>query len=165
MPPYSLSIPPRELTRVLAARDTLTPNRLTLSEPVVIGAADADDLLLAAALAPQTPGRRCGRPGGEATPGPPRAACRLPRHHLPVYLGEIAAEDVRVELYADPAGTAAALALALTRGAQVAGAVNGFTYTDRVVAARPRTDFTVRVVPYPAEARVPTEPPLIRWQE
>jgi len=85
--------------------------------------------------------------------------------HVPVYLGEIAAEDVRVELYADPAGSAPALALALARGAPVAGAVNGFTYTGRVVAARPRTDFTVRIVPCHAEARVPTELPLIRWQE
>jgi len=84
--------------------------------------------------------------------------------HVPVYLGEIAAEDVRVELYADPAGTAPALALALARGAPVLGAVNGFTYTGRVAAARPRTDFSVRILPWHPEARVPAELPLIRWQ-
>ena len=32
------------------------------------------------------------------------------------------------------------------------------------VPARPRTDFTVRIVPFHPEARVPTELPLIRWQ-
>ncbi len=84
---------------------------------------------------------------------------------VPVYLGEIDAEDVRVELYADPAGTAPAVALALVRGAPVLGAVNGFTYTGRVAAARPRTDFTVRILACHPDARVPAELPLIRWQE
>jgi hypothetical protein len=135
MPPCSLSIPPRELTRALAARDTLTPNRLSLSEPVVMQGPDCPERLAAyramcRSISARSPPRTCGW-----------------------------------KLYADPAGTAPALALALTRGAPVAGAVNGFTYTGRVIAARPRTGFTVRDVPYPAEARVPTEPPLIRWQE
>ncbi len=96
--------------------------------------------------------------------------------HVPVYLGEIAAEDVRVELYADPPrsdapgdapGNApgAAPSVALARGAPVAGAVNGFTYAGRVVTTRPRRDFTVRILPSHPEARVPAELPLIRWQE
>ena len=85
---------------------------------------------------------------------------------VPVYLGEIAAEDVRVELYADPAPDAPGpAAVAMLRGAPVPGAVNGFSYAVRIATARPRTDFTVRIVPYHIEARVPAEMPLIRWQE
>ncbi|MGC8477601.1 MAG: hypothetical protein ACP5NP_14725 [Acetobacteraceae bacterium] len=85
--------------------------------------------------------------------------------HVPVYLGEIRAEDVRVEIFADPTATAPGVALALDRGAPVPGAVNGFTYSGRVATARPRTDFTVRILPAHPEARVPAELPLIRWQE
>ena len=85
---------------------------------------------------------------------------------VPVYLGEIAAEDVCVELYGDPAPDAPGPAVVpLARGAPVPGAVNGFTYAGRIATARPRTDFTVRIVPYHNEARVPAEMPLIRWQE
>ncbi len=86
---------------------------------------------------------------------------------VPIYLGEIAAEDVRVEFYADPdpvAGTPAPT-IALAQGAPIAGAVNGFTYSGRVITTRARGDFTVRVLPHHPEARVPTELPLIRWQE
>ena len=85
--------------------------------------------------------------------------------HVPVYLGEIRAEDVRVEIFADPTATAPGVALALDRRSPVPGAVNGFTYTGRVATPRPRTDFTVRILPAHPEARVPAELPLIRWQE
>jgi starch phosphorylase len=88
---------------------------------------------------------------------------------VPVYLGEIAAGDVRVELYADPAPGAGAAAppvvVALTQGGPLPGAVNGFTYAGQVATARPSRDFTVRIIPCHPEARVPAELPLIRWQE
>jgi len=52
----------------------------------------------------------------------------------------------------------------LARGAAVPGAVNGFTYSGRVITTRPRGDFTMRIVPFHPEARVPAELPMIRWQ-
>jgi glycogen phosphorylase len=84
---------------------------------------------------------------------------------VPVYLGEVDAGDIRVELYADAAPDGPVQTIPLVRGAPVAGAVNGYAYTGRVATARPRTDFTVRILPYHPEARVPVELPLIRWQE
>ncbi|MDE2580307.1 MAG: alpha-glucan family phosphorylase [Rhodospirillales bacterium] len=84
---------------------------------------------------------------------------------VPVYLGEVDAADIRVELYADAGPDTPPQAIPLDRGGPVAGAVNGYTYTGRVATARPRTDFTVRILPYHPEARVPVELPLIRWQE
>jgi len=84
---------------------------------------------------------------------------------VPVYLGEVAAGDVRVELYADRAGDARPEPIALVRGAPVPGAANGFTYTGRIATARPYADFTVRVVPCHADAQVPVEVPLILWQK
>ncbi len=83
---------------------------------------------------------------------------------VPVYLGEIAPEDVRVELYADSSGSAPVLIVSLTRGEPVPGTINGFSYAGRVSTGRPQEDFTVRIVPYHPEARVPLELPLIFWQ-
>ncbi len=84
---------------------------------------------------------------------------------VPVYLGEIVPEDIRVALHADPAGDGPAEAIALTRGEPIAGAVNGYTYAGHVPTARPHTDYAARIVPDHPEARVPAELPLIRWAE
>jgi starch phosphorylase len=83
--------------------------------------------------------------------------------HVPVYLGEIAADDVRVALYADPVGDGAPETVPLTRGTPIAGAVNGYGYGGRVATRRPAGDYTARVVPYHPDARLPVELPLIRW--
>lgn len=83
---------------------------------------------------------------------------------VPVYLGEIGPEDVRVELYADSPGSTPVLTVPLTRGELVPGTINGFSYAGRVSTGRPQEDFTVRIVPYHPEARVPLELPLIFWQ-
>ncbi len=84
---------------------------------------------------------------------------------VPLYLGEIGAADVRVEIYADASETAPAEAIPLARVAPIAGAFNGFTYHATVATARPAADYTIRVVPYHPAARIPVELPLIRWQE
>ena len=84
---------------------------------------------------------------------------------LPIYLGEIGPEDVRVELYADAAGTVPPQTVVLVRGAPIVGSVGGFTYSGRVATTRPHTDYTARIVPFHPEARVPVELPLIYWKE
>jgi starch phosphorylase len=78
-----------------------------------------------------------------------------------VYLGEISAESVRVELYADPTDGEEPLRTELERGDAIPGAINGYVYHVQIPTSRPAEDFTPRVVPYHSEARVPTEAPLI----
>ena len=76
-----------------------------------------------------------------------------------VYLDELDPEAVRVELYADPD-----VRHTMTRGQQLVGSANGYMYTARVPADRPASDYTPRLVPYRAGARVPLEAPQILWQ-
>ncbi len=76
-----------------------------------------------------------------------------------VYLDELDPEAVRVELYADPD-----VRQVMTRGQQLVGSANGYLYTARVPADRPASDYTPRLVPYRAGARVPLEAPQILWQ-
>ncbi len=83
---------------------------------------------------------------------------------VPVYLGEMAVEDIRVELYADPIDGHAAETVPLIRGEPIAGAANGYVHTGRVSTSRAAEDFTVRILPQHLGVRVPTELPLIRWQ-
>ena len=84
---------------------------------------------------------------------------------VPVYLGEMAPDDIRVELYAEPRDDDIPLILELSRGDPIAGAVNGYLYAGRVPSTRPPGDFTVRIVPHHPGVRIPTELPLIFWQK
>jgi starch phosphorylase len=84
---------------------------------------------------------------------------------VPVYLGEVVADDVRVELYADATETTGVEAIALTRDAPIAGASNGYRYVGRTGAGRPPGEYTARVIPHFRGACVPMELPLIRWQK
>jgi starch phosphorylase len=83
---------------------------------------------------------------------------------VPVYLGDISPDDVRVELYADATTDRGAVALAMSRGDTVPGATNGFVFAAEVANDRPPGAYTPRVVPFRAGARVPLELPLIAWQ-
>jgi len=77
----------------------------------------------------------------------------------PVFLGELAPEDVRVELYAE-----GPLAVPLARRQAIPGAVNGYVYVGDAPGSRPAGDYTVRVLPSREGADVPLELPLIAWQ-
>jgi starch phosphorylase len=81
-----------------------------------------------------------------------------------VYLGEMAPEDVRVELYADSVGEEAAVTVPLVRKEPLTGAMNSYIYSGRVADTRPADHFTVRIIPQHPGVRVPTELPLILWQ-
>jgi glycogen phosphorylase len=84
---------------------------------------------------------------------------------VPVHLGRIEAETVRVELYADAetAGDEPAVH-GMERVDPIAHADNAFVYRTAIRTARPPWHFTPRVVPLHPEARVPIETPLIAWQ-
>jgi starch phosphorylase len=84
--------------------------------------------------------------------------------HVQAYLGEVAPLWVRVELYADATDGEEPLRLAMQRGDQITGAVNGYVYHAAVPASRPAWHFTPRIIPHHPEARVPVEAALILWQ-
>jgi glycogen phosphorylase len=86
------------------------------------------------------------------------------RFSAPVYFGDIAADDIRVELYAEPRGELVG-AVAMERIAPVPGAVNAYIFAGRTSADRPAEDFTVRIVPAHCGACVPAELELIFWQK
>jgi starch phosphorylase len=88
-------------------------------------------------------------------------------HHLfevHVYLGQVAPDTVRVELYADAANDGHAVQLEMKRVGPVAGTANGFLYTASVPANRSTSDYTARVVPHYEGVAVPLEEARILWQ-
>src|ERR1041384_3412633 len=88
-------------------------------------------------------------------------------HHkfrLQVYLGELPAEVVRVELYADPCDGEAPLRHVMTRTCSLTAAINGYEYTARVPAERPAKHFTLRLIPFHPHAAIPLEAPQILWR-
>lgn len=80
-----------------------------------------------------------------------------------LYLGELAADSVRVEMYADAAAGRPAACRPLTRGEPLAGAGNGFCFRGAVPADRPPRDYTPRAVPASDGLLVPLEAPHISW--
>ena len=81
-----------------------------------------------------------------------------------VYLDEVSADAVRVELYADPTDGDQPIRQAMQRGHELLGSVGGYAYSASVPATRPASDYTPRVVPFKAGAFVPLEANQILWQ-
>jgi len=81
-----------------------------------------------------------------------------------IYLDEIHPEAVRVEVYADGASGGAPDRQAMQRIRPLAGSSGGYAYSATVPAARPVTDYTVRVIPHGPGAVVPLEAAHILWQ-
>lgn len=83
---------------------------------------------------------------------------------VPVYLDDLDPGFVAVELYAMPAGDAAAAELhRMQRGEALSGAVNSYTYGLRIPKTLPAGDYTPRIVPALEGARVPIEAGQILW--
>jgi starch phosphorylase len=83
---------------------------------------------------------------------------------IPVDLGEIGRDAVRVELYADPETNGEPFVQEMLAAEPVAHVRNGAIYRVTFDTNRPPEHFTVRVVPYHADAVIPIENPLIAWQ-
>jgi glycogen phosphorylase len=83
---------------------------------------------------------------------------------VPVYLGDLASEAVRVELYADGLDKVAPLRQEMTRTRQLAGAPGPYVYRVSVSADRPPADYTVRVIPHYDGVAVPLEDTQVLWQ-
>ena len=82
---------------------------------------------------------------------------------VPVSLGEIDADAVRVGLYADPNGESLAAREPMKECAE-RDASGARVFECTVSTSRPASDFTPRVVPFHPDARVPLEFPLLVWQ-
>ncbi len=88
-------------------------------------------------------------------------------HHfsIPVYLGAIAPEAVRVELYAEPlVPDESPWRSAMKPQHPLLGAIGGFLYVGETPASRPPEHYSVRILPYHPEAVVPLELNRILWQ-
>ncbi|MGE5246064.1 MAG: alpha-glucan family phosphorylase [Betaproteobacteria bacterium] len=83
---------------------------------------------------------------------------------VPVLLGEVARDAVRVELYADPEDGGEAFVQQMGEVEEVSDGPNAWIYSATIDTARPPGDFTARVVPCHPEAHIPMENPLIAWQ-
>jgi starch phosphorylase len=81
-----------------------------------------------------------------------------------VYLGEVAPDAARVELYADAAEDGRAAGVEMKRVGPIPGPANGYVYTASVPAARAASDYTARVIPHYEGVAVPLEADLIAWQ-
>jgi starch phosphorylase len=82
---------------------------------------------------------------------------------LPVYLGALDPSDVAVELWADPISGERAECLTMQRTGDLPGAVNAASYRAEVACSRPVSDYTPRVIPSHANARIPIESWQIAW--
>ncbi len=85
------------------------------------------------------------------------------RFEVQVYLDEVPAEAVSVELYAEPLEGEEPLRTPLERAAPMAGSANAWSYTGSVPADRPAHHFTPRIVPAHPLAAVPLEAEMILW--
>lgn len=85
---------------------------------------------------------------------------------IPVYLGEMNPQSVRVQLYAQSLFDHEAPAIyPMHRDQQLAGTSNGFLYTATIDNNRSPQDFTARIVPVHKGASVPLELNRIMWQK
>jgi glycogen phosphorylase len=81
-----------------------------------------------------------------------------------VYLDDVTADAVRVELYAEPTDGDQPTRQEMQRGHALLGSQNGYSYSVSVPATRPAGDYTARVVPFKGGAFVPLEADQILWQ-
>ena len=80
------------------------------------------------------------------------------------YLGDVDPKSVRVELYADGINGQGPVRQEMKRVRQLVGAASGYTYSARVAANRPATDYTARVIPHRPGVAIPLEAAHILWQ-
>ncbi len=85
--------------------------------------------------------------------------------HVQVFLGDLDAAAVDVELYAEARKDETPTMHSMSRSEPLAEATNAFTYTASVPASCPVADYTPRIIPSHVGALVPLEAPFILWHE
>jgi len=81
-----------------------------------------------------------------------------------VYLHDLDANAIKVELYADGAGGGSPVRQEMKRVRQLPDARGGYGYSAGVSAARPSADYTVRMIPHRDGVSIPLEDARILWQ-
>jgi len=82
---------------------------------------------------------------------------------IQVYLDDLPADSVSVELYAEATSNRTAIRQALVRTEALAGATNAHTFIGSVDADRPVSDYTPRIIPAHPLATIPLEAEQILW--
>jgi starch phosphorylase len=88
-------------------------------------------------------------------------------HHffdIQVYLHDLDANAISVELYADGADGGSSVRQEMKRVRQLPGAPGGYGYSAAVPAVRPPADYTARVMPRYDGVAIPLESAQILWQ-
>lgn len=88
------------------------------------------------------------------------------KHHhfeVQIYLHELSAEAINVELHADAVGDLGSERHVLERRASLSGAVNAHAFEGSIRATRPARHYTPRVIPAHELATVPLEAGMILW--
>ena len=94
------------------------------------------------------------------------ASCQVEagyQFEVQVYLDELSADMVQVELYAEAVADQAPFCQSMSRGELLAGTGNAYVYQATVPATRAVTDYTPRIVPVHAAAKAPLEANFILW--
>jgi starch phosphorylase len=124
----------------------------------------ADDCALAKALWRWSESLHSGWPGLHiGQPTILRVEGRL-RFSVPVFLGDVHPDVIRVELFAAEANGVPAEVIALHQEQAIPGSAHGYVYAGDVAGARNPEDYTLRIVPHHDAAWLPAELPLIAWQ-
>jgi starch phosphorylase len=82
-----------------------------------------------------------------------------------VFLDDLDAQSVNVELYAEGHNGQAAVRYPMNRGERLVGSANAYIYTASLPATRATADYTPRVIPQHSGALVPIEAPFILWHD
>ncbi len=85
------------------------------------------------------------------------------RFQVQLYLDDIPADWVRLELYAEPLAGGEPERRPMERIQPLTGARGGFLYQGRVESERPASHYTPRLIPHHPRAHLPLELPLILW--
>jgi starch phosphorylase len=83
---------------------------------------------------------------------------------IQVYLHDLDANAISVELYADGADGGSSVRQEMKRVRQLPGAPGGYGYSAAVPAVRPPADYTARVMPRYDGVAIPLESAQILWQ-
>jgi len=82
-----------------------------------------------------------------------------------VFLDDLDASVLTVELYAQGQNGGQAERHVMHRGEHLVGSANAFLYVAEIPAVRPVADYTPRLIPSHAAASVPLEAPFVVWHE
>jgi starch phosphorylase len=83
---------------------------------------------------------------------------------IPVFMGDLAPDSVRVQLFAEAREGHPGEIVELHRAHAMPGAANDHVYVGEVGPGRPVGDYTARIVPSHRSANIPAELALIVWQ-